>query len=427
MNGVISMSTKEVKRVGVMERLVAREMKQHHAATLLSVSTRQIKRMVKEFRAHGASSLAHKGRGKVGNRALADTEKKTMIDLIKTRYPDFGPTLIAEKFAELHGIHHADETIRNLMIREALWKAHPRKIVALHQLRERRACEGELVQADGSPHDWFEGRSAPCTLLVFIDDATGKLLWLEFAKSESTSSYMIAMKHYLTRHGKPCALYVDKHGVFRVNTTKAESAGTDDSNGRTQFGRAMDELKIDVICAETAEAKGRVERVNQTLQDRLVKEMRLLGINTMEDGNIYVQKTYMEIFNKKFSVVPKSPTNMHTPLLETEHLENILCIKHTRTLSKQLSCSYQDRIYQINTERPLYTMRHAKVEIQETMEHEIRILYKGVSLPYTTIKRQPKSLVVDAKQLNETIDACIQKQKTLWIPPVNHPWRHYQI
>ena len=234
------------------------------------------------------------------------------------------------------------------------------------------------------------------------------------------------MKHYLVRNGKPCTLYVDKHGVFRVNTTKAESAGTGDSNGRTQFGRAMDELKIDVICAETAEAKGRVERANQTLQDRLVKEMRLLGINTMEEGNTYVQNTYMEIFNKKFSVVPKSPTNMHTPLVETENLENILCIKHTRTLSKQLSCSYQDRIYQINTERPLYTMRHAKVEIQETMEHEIRILYNGASLPYTTIKRQQKAFVVDAKQLNETVDACIQKQKTPWIPPANHPWRQYQ-
>ncbi len=407
MKGIISMSDKEVDRVGIMQRLMTSEIRQRHAASMLKISVRQVKRLIKEYRIHGAAGLVHKGRGKTGNRAIAQKEKDRMVDIVKNNYADFGPTLAWEKLVEFHEAACSDETVRRIMIEAELWKARQRKIVKLHQLRERRDCLGELVQADGSAHDWFEGRGPKCTLLVFIDDATGKLLLLEFVKSESTAAYFAAVRNYVQKHGRPLIFYVDKHGVFRVNTTKGKSADTSDSNGLTQFGRAMEELSIECIFAESAEAKGRVERVNGTLQDRLVKEMRLRGIYTMEEANVYVQE-YMELFNRKFAVIPKSPTNMHRPLIPTQNLDEILCLKYTRVLSKQLTISYGNTIYQIQTKRPTYAMRYAPVTVQEDASGTIRIIYKGQSLAYTIIKRQPKADIVDSKQLNDAVDRISQ-------------------
>lgn len=433
MKGVISMSNKEVDRVGVMQRLAAKEIRQRHAAKLLKVSVRQVKRLVKAYRTRGAEGLVHKGRGRKGNRALLESEKDRMLTLIKTNYADFGPTLACEKLAEIHDIHHADETVRQLMIQAGIWIAKDRKLVPMHQLRERRECLGELVQADGSPHDWFERRASRCTLLVFIDDATGKLLHLEFVTSESTQAYFAAVRHYLQTHGRPVTFYTDKHGVFRVNTTKGKSADTSDSNGLTQFGRAMTELDIATIFAESPEAKGRVEKVNQTLQDRLVKEMRLRGISSMEAGNAYVEE-FMAVFNKKFAVVPKSSANLHRPLLSHHNLDEILCEKYTRVLSKQLSISYGNRIYQIQTERPSYAMRYAPVTVKKRTTGEIRIVYKGQSLAYTIVKKQPKTEIVDSKQLNVVVDRLSQRidipivltEKAYHKPAADHLWRNYR-
>ena len=356
-----------------------------------------------------------------------------MINIISNNYADFGPTLAWEKLVEYHGIKYSDETIRKLMIEAELWKSRKRRIVVLHQLRERRDCLGELVQADGSPHDWFEGRSSRCTLLVFIDDATGRLLHLEFTESESTAAYFRSVRCYLEKHGRPVTFYVDKHGVFRVNTTKGRSADTSDSNGLTQFGRAMTELGIGCIFAESAEAKGRVERVNQTLQDRLVKEMRLKGINTIEEGNQYLPE-FIEIFNRKFAVIPKSPANMHRALLPAHNPDDILCLKYTRILSKQLSLSYGNRIYQIQTPRPAYAMRYAPVTVHEDINGNIRIVYKGQSLTYATIKEQPKTEIADSKYLNRAVDRIsaslgipIKVVNQIPVKPaMDHPWRQYR-
>lgn len=434
MKGLISMNEHEADRLGVMQRLKAKEIKQRHAAKLLGISVRQVKRLLKAYRIQGAKGLIHKGRGQTGNRALPEKEKDHMLNIIKTNYADFGPTLACEKLVEVHGIDRSDETIRKLMIAAGLWKPNKRKIVRLHQLRERKDCLGEMVQADGSPHDWFEGRSPKCTLLVFIDDATGRLLHLEFAESESTISYFISVRHYLEKHGRPLVFYTDKHGVFRVNTTKGKSAGLGDSNGLTQFGRAMEELAIGCIFAESAEAKGRVERVNQTLQDRLVKEMRLLGINTMEQGNVYLPE-FIEKFNRKFGVVPKSTVNMHRPLLPAQSLDDILCEKHRRILSKQLTISFENRIYQIQTERPMYAMRHAPVAVLKDTKGNIQIVYRGKTLSYTTLKVQPKAEIVDSKNLNVAIDRIASRigipiaitEHIPWKPPKDHPWRRFRI
>lgn len=433
MKGAISMSNKEADRVGVMQRLVNREIRQRHAARILGISTRQVKRLVREYRRFGTTGLVHKGRGRISNRAIPEKEKKQMIDIISNNYADFGPTLAWEKLVECHGIKYSDETVRKLMIEGELWKARRRKIIHLHQLRERRDCLGELVQADGSPHDWFEGRSPKCTLLVFIDDATGKLLHLEFAESESTAAYFRSVRRYLEKHGRPVTFYVDKHGVFRVNTTKGRSADTSDDNGLTQFGRAMTELGIGCIFAESAQAKGRVERVNQTLQNRLVKEMRLKGINNIEKGNKYLPE-FIEVFNGKFSVVPKNPANMHRSLLPVHHLDDILCLKYTRILSKQLSISYGNRIYQVQTERPAYAMRNAPITVHENINGNIKIMYKGQSLTYSIVREQPKTETADSKHLNIAVDRIsaslgipIKVVNRIPVkPPMDHPWRQYQ-
>ena len=262
---ILNMSTKEISRLEVMQKVADKRISQKEAGVILNLGVRQIKRLSRKYKKHGAAGLVSKHRGRKGNNRLNAELKKKVLDLLKSKYKGFGPTLAHEKLVEKEKLKLSVESVRQLMIVEELWKPRKVKKVVAHQLRERRACVGELVQIDGSPHDWFEGRAEACVLLVFIDDASGKLLQLFFVESESFFSYCTAADGYFRQHGKPVAFYSDKHGIFRVNTP---SVGQGDS--LTQFGRAMQELDIQIICANTPQAKGRVERVNQTLQDRLV-------------------------------------------------------------------------------------------------------------------------------------------------------------
>lgn len=433
MKEVIAMSTKEVERIGIFDRLYKKEIKQKHAAKLLGLTVRQVRRLSKRYKKEGAAGLVHRLRGKESHRKIVQEKIDAAIAVMREKYADFGPTFAHEKLSQLHGVTFSRERLRQAMVNAGLWIAKDRKLISLHQLRDRRECLGELVQADGSPHDWFEGRCKKCTLLVFIDDATGKLLHLEFVESESTQAYFSAVSHYLEKHGRPVTFYTDRHGVFRVNTTKGQSADASDSNGLTQFGRAMKELDIDCVFAQSAEAKGRVERVNQTLQDRLVKEMRLLGISGMEEGNVYLP-AFIEQFDRKFSVVPKSPVDMHRPLLPTQNLDEILCEKYTRILSKQLSISYENKIYRIQTDRPSYALRHAPVTVEKDMHGAIRIVYKGQTFSYTIVTEQPKAEIVDSKQLNAAVDRLsarigipiVLTERVCHKPDPDHPWREYR-
>ncbi len=298
------------------------------------------------------------------------------------------------------------------MIEEDLWKPRKVKKVVTHQLRERRACFGELIQIDGSPHDWFEERADPCVLLVFIDDATGKLVQLRFVDSESFFSYAQAAEDYFRRCGKPVAFYSDKHGIFRVNLPSAGS-----SDALTQFGRAMQELDIQIICANTPQAKGRVERVNQTLQDRLVKEMRLRRISSMADGNAYLPE-FMEDLNQRFAIEPRSSVDAHRPLTAKDDLAHILTWQETRTLSKNLTIQFEKMVYQIQTQRPTYSMRQAVVTVCLDAQQNITIRYKGKSLPYAIFHKQAKqSEVVPSKNVNQVLSPTPHK------PAPDHPWR----
>ena len=280
---LITMSKEELHRLDVMRQLEEKRIHQKAAAKELGIGVRQIKRLWWAYRQKGAAGLASQQRGRPSHHQLDPATVRRALDLLKGRYHGFGPTLAHEKLVEQEGLKLSLGSLRRIMIEEELWKAKKARKVVAYQMRERRACFGELVQIDGSPYDWFEGRAAKCTLLVFIDDATGKLVQLRFVESESFFTYCQAAWGYFTRYGKPRAFYSDKHGIFRVNQT---SNGTSDA--LTQFGRAMQELHIPILCANTPQAKGRVERAHQTMQDRLVKEMRLRAISDWEAGNAYL-------------------------------------------------------------------------------------------------------------------------------------------
>jgi len=376
--------------------------------------TRQIKRLLKAYREKGAVGLVSKQRGRTGNNRLAEEVKKRALDLLKTKYKGFGPTLAHEKLVERDKLRLSDESVRQLMIAEALWKPRKAKKVVTHQLRERRACFGELVQIDGSPYDWFEGRAEPCVLLVFIDDATGQVLQLRFVESESFFSYCQAADEYFRRCGKPVAFYSDKHGIFRVNVPSTGSG-----EALTQFGRAMRALDIQILCANTPQAKGRVERVNQTLQDRLVKEMRLRRICNMTDGNAYMPE-FMTDLNQRFAVEPRSIVNAHRPLTPKDDLARILTWQETRTLSKNLTLQFEKIVYQIQTTRPTYALRNAHVTVCLNAQQEITILYNGKALPYTLYHQQARPAeIVSTKQLDQVL-----KDKPLPPKPApDHPWR----
>jgi len=410
MKGDIKMSKKEINRIPIMERAIKKQLTNSQGAEIIGVSKRHFRRLKNQYKMYGVESLLHKSRGRTSNRALSEGIKDFALKIITEEYPDFGPTLALEKLTEKHDISMSVETLRKEMIKNGLWKSKSRRRANIHQLRERRSQEGELVQVDGSPHAWFEDRADTCDLLVFIDDATGKLLWLEFAKAESTIAYFKATLSYLRLHGRPLAFYSDKHCVFRVNTTNNDSSSTQDSKEDTQFGRAMRELDIEMIFANTPQAKGRVERVNQTLQDRLVKELRLHKISSIDIANKYLPKYVME-FNSKFSVTPRSSINAHRPLLKEHNLEEILCLKNIRTLSKNLTAQYLNVTYQIKVDPGYeYTLRRAKITIIKKLSGEVLIKYKNKELNYTIIKKTKSTKVYDSKMVNRKVDAIKSKQ-----------------
>ena len=305
---LLTMSNRELTRVEVMQRLKEKTLSQKEAARMLGVGVRQVKRLLHRFRAGGAAALISRARGRPSNRRLTPALTEQVLEQLRSRYPDFGPTLAQEKLSEGHHLHLSVESVRQLMIAEGLWHPRRAKKAVVHQMRERRPRLGELVQIDGSPHDWFEGRAPACTLLAFIDDASGQVMTLRFAPAETTFSYFAATRDYLTRHGKPLTFYSDKHSIFRVNAPTALSG-----HGLTQFGRAMTELGIEILCANTPQAKGRVERLYQTLQDRLVKELRLRGVSGIDPGNAFLPE-----FLTDFNPVPEgclsSSAARHRPL-----------------------------------------------------------------------------------------------------------------
>jgi len=414
----VTVGVKTAKRLEIVLCVEKGVLSCAEGAKRLGVTERQLRRIRKRYDTEGLSGLISKRQGLPAKNRIAENVKHTVSALVVKHYQGFGPTLVEEKLREQHAIYVSIESVRQLMILEGQWTAKRGKKAALHPLRQRRARYGELIQIDGSPHHWFGEAEPACTLLVFIDDATGHLMHLAFVPSESTLSYMEALSRYIDTHGLPMALYSDKHSVFRVNAKDVDS--------ETQFGRAVSALGIELICANSPQAKGRVERVNQTLQDRLVKELRLLGITTPAQGNAMLDD-YMAKHNRRFGCVPREPENGHVAYTDSvERLTAILSIQEDRRLSKNLTCSVEGQLLQLNPSGSGRGLRGIRVQIHWHFDGRIEVRRQGVLLPYTVVTIQPKATtVVSSKNLNAKLDE-MSHQRRGHKPAAGHPWKRWE-
>ncbi len=422
MIGGVTLSNKEQDRIPIFEKLIRKEINNEQAAKMSGLSIRQCKRIKKEYKRLGVVALSHKNRGKESNNCISKDTIELAINLIKEKYHDFGPTFALEKLQEKHGITFSVETLRKAMITKGIWKSKARYKAHVHQPRLRRSAEGELIQLDGSEHKWFENRGDSCTLIAYIDDATSKLVYAEFFKSESTWSYFNSFKKLVINKGKPIAMYSDKHGVFRVNSSKNGSSALSDSHALTQFGRAMKELNITMIHANSPQAKGRIERSFGTLQDRLVKEMRLLKISSMQEANAYLPK-FIKEYNKKFAVSPTNTTLAYRELLLNENIDEILTIQEKRILSKNLTCQYKNKLYLINTNQSQYLLRKATILVSETENSMVKLTYKGKNLKYSILTKFDNTQPISRKEVNNKVDEALHKIKNTYYPPITHPYK----
>jgi hypothetical protein len=408
------MSGHELRRIEVLSEVLAKRRTEISAAAILGLSTRQTRRLVVAYRDGGGGAMIHKARGRSSNNQLVVGIREYVIELVRSRYTDFGPSLAAEILLAKDGVKVSRETLRKGMVEEGLWLSRKQRR-SFHQPRLRRESYGELVQIDGSDHRWFEQRGEPCTLLVFIDDATGKLMQLRFVPSESTSSYFDCLRGYLDAHGCPVAFYSDKHTVFRINRDAKGGAGM------TQFGRALAELNIEIICANSSQAKGRVERVNRTLQDRLVKELRLDDVCDMQAGNVFLPD-FLERFNEKFSVRAAKPEDLHRRLtLSPDRLGDILCHREQRHVGQQLTLAYDRKQLILERSAVSEELGGQYVDLYDFADGRLEVRWKGQVLPYRVFDKDQRvshTAIVENKRLGHALALIKAQQDLKYVPKV---------
>ncbi|WP_040141260.1 ISNCY family transposase [Rhizobium etli] len=406
--GLIAMSERDLQRIEVLSKVIAGRMTLVSAAHVLDLSERQVRRLLDRISTDGAASIRHKAIGRPSNNRISDGVRDYAVTLVRERYADFGPTLAAEKLAERDGLRVSRETLRSWMSEAGLWLSRKQRRT-FHQPRLRREAYGELVQIDGSEHRWFEDRGDPCSLLVFVDDATGKLMQLRFVRSESAFSYFDALEHYLKHHGAPVAFYSDKHSVFRV--AKEDAKG---GQGMTQFGRALSELNMEILCANSSQAKGRVERMNRTLQDRLVKELRLAGICDMEAGNTFLPG-FMEDYNARFAIVPARSNDLHRPMnLAPGRLAEILCKREQRYVGAQLTFSFERKRIMLVESEVTRGLAGRYVETYAYADGRLDVRWKGHSLPYKVFDKDQRvthAAIVENKRLGDVLAYIKERQE----------------
>ena len=374
------------------------------------ITERHFRRLLQRYRLHGQQGIISGHREKPTNNGMNKEKREKILERMKNDYSDFGPTLASEKLLEQNGLKVSKETVRQLMIKEMLHEPKTRSKGKIHQMRERKNHRGELVQIDGSYHAWLEDRADKACLLLFIDDATSKILAAQFVPHDTYFAYTGLCKLYFHQHGLPEAFYVDRFSIFRVNHSNVTS-----TEALTMFKRSLIELGIELICASSPQAKGRVERANQTLQDRLIKEMRLAGISNYQEANAFLDN-YIHIYNHKFAVSPASPVDSHEPLRPENNLDLIFTKRYTRKLSKNLELQYKRVIYQIQSDRPTYTLKGREVTVCENEEGKLTVFLDQTQLNFRRFFRQPKrNAVATAKD--------IERQSTK--PSSDHPWRTY--
>lgn len=413
------MSERETRQLSVLEQVRCGALTQVQASVELSLTTRQIRRLLRRYEQGGAQALVHGLRGRASNRRTPEAILAQAQALIAAHYSDFGPTLACEKLAERHGIRLSIESVRRVMTQAGLWRPRARRYKPIHPLRARRPCRGELIQIDGSPHDWFEGRAPRCTLLVFIDDATSELMALRFVEQETTMGYLGLLHDYIAQHGLPACLYSDRHSIF---VTSKGADALEHGPKPTHFAQALGRLGIEALQASSPQAKGRVERANQTLQDRLVKEMRLAGLSDMASANAWLEG-FRLAHNRRFAVTPSSPHDAHVAYLgEPDALAQACSVRHQRKLSKTLSCQFERRFFQVLAPTRQRELAGKQVEIVLLPQGEIRVMHREERLKFH-VGVTPDKVPLDSKNLNNVVEKALLTRARVSKPKPNHPWK----
>ena len=402
----VIMSVKELRRVSVIRQTMEKTLTQVKAGTLLGLTPRHIRRLIERVAQAGDQGLAHRGRGKPSNRQIPEQVKTKALTLYEKQYGDFGPTLAAEKLAERHGMAVNAETLRGWLLAKGVTHFQRRK--RPHRAwRERRAHVGELIQLDGSHHDWLEGRGPRCVLMAYIDDASSRV-YARFYEYEGTIPAMDSFQRYIRQYGIPLAVYADKHTTYQSPappTVDDQLAGVKPTS---QFGRALGELAVELIPAHSPQAKGRVERLFKTVQDRLVKELRLAEVSTLEAANRFLER-YLPIYNRRFAVRPAQAADLHRPRPAHRELDRMLCLKTIRCLRKDFTIAYQGGLYQIHE-----TIRAPHVLVEEHVEGTMRITHQGRSLGFHAITSRPVKIAAVTP---------VHPPRRPVTPRPDHPWR----
>jgi len=418
MEQILTMSNREIDRLKVVSNVIAGKLTWSEAGAQLDLSDRQVGRLCKKVRKDGNAAIIHGLRGKPSNNQLEPGLLEEAMELVKSKYSDFGPTFANEKLYKKHKLVLSTPTLNRAMAEAGFWK--PRKSSPKHRdWRPRRFCVGELIQLDGSDHDWFEGRGPRCVLLVFIDDATSRILYARFVTVEDTLNLMAAAKAYLFLNGRPIAWYVDKDSIYKINRQASIEEELRDEQPITQFTRAMTELGITVICADSPQAKGRVERGFGTHQDRLVKELRLAGISNMADGNIFLAEVYVPEHNARFSVAPENNANAHRPLLKNHCLEETLSLRTERTVANDYTVRKDNKFFQLLADQPVRVKPKDKVLVEMRLDGSRHIRFKDQYLGFKNIAKPPYRPFYAGKKEIGNADGPVKPNK----PAKNHPWR----
>lgn len=396
----IEMSTKDANKAIVIGQILEKKLSQKEAAIRLKLSTRQIRRLTRRVQLQGPLAVVHKGKGRSSYRKISDTMRHKILGLLEEKYPDFGPTLAAEKLYEIEGIKISNEYLRKLMISSGKWKAKQKRIV-IHQQRNRRAQYGELIQIDGSHHAWFEDRAPKCVALVFVDDATSRLQKVYFCSSENLHNYFFAMHEYVQQYGCPLETYTDRHSVFTINHMRGG-----EKKGQTQFARMLYDLNITQNLANSPQAKGRVERMNRVLQDRLVKEFRIANISSINEANAFMNK-YITDYNKKFAKPATLEADRHRELTSEQkgNLEYIFAIQDNRKVSKALTVQYENAVYAISQVRAIRTLRKRGVKVYELLNGDVKMFSDNRELAINILEYTQKDRKdISRKELDTKLD-----------------------
>ena len=411
----IKMTPKELARYEIIKKLIGKEINGTEAAKQIGLSIRQIKNLKVKVKEDGIKGIIHGNRGRPSNRKIPEKKTKQIEDIIRSKYADFGPTFAAEKLEENHQIKVSGEKLRQLMAGWDLWEIKPRrKNKEYRSWRQRKEQYGEMIQFDGSYEYWFEQRADKCCLLAGIDDATGRIVKLKFVSDEGTIPVFSFWQEYILKHKKPLSIYLDRLRTYKENLKSV----ADDPECRTQFQRAMDkELGIKLIYAYSPQAKGRAERLFKTLQDRLIKELRLANLSTIEQANQFVEKIFIPKHNNRFSVIAQKRGNLHKTLtkLERANLDKIFSVQTERVVSNDFTIRHKSKWYQLLEQQPTLVLRRDRVLIEERVAGKMFISLRNKSLNYIPLPNRPEKVKIKVVALTRT--------KSFWKPPANHPWR----